>query len=244
MSSWIRFFALACTAAVAAWASPSAALEKRAKRISDDRGDDWRGGSTCVARYYNICTGWVWVWSGFQDDVQYGVNFNSCCPSGQGSLLTRTDIFWGTGAPGGYGFTGTIDVFAADGNGCPSGAPLGSQAHLPVSPWSSIDFSGAPVSLPDSYVITYTNPVWDQNPTAIGSDHPAAGPTGPQSCGTCFQSDRTIHSFVYGTAASPTCPGSTFFDGFCNAELMWEAFTNCVSSVETSSWGQIKGLYR
>jgi hypothetical protein len=52
------------------------------------------------------------------------------------------------------------------------------------------------------------------------------------------------HSFAYGTAASPVCPGSTFFDGVCDAQLIWRADTACIDAVEPSTWGQIKGLYR
>lgn len=245
MNSWIRFFTFAAFMAVALWTGPSAALEKVSRALPDDDRDDWRGGpTTCIISYYNTCTGWVWVWSGFADGDRVGVNFSNCCGGGFTGQLIETTIFVATSAPSGYGFTGSLDVFAADGNGCPTGPSLGTQSFLPTSLWHIVDYSSAPISLPDSFVMTYTT-AGTNNPASIGSDHPATGPTGPQSCGTCFQANRVNHSYAFGTAASPLCPGSTFNDGVCDAQLMWDVKTNCVpTAVESSSWGQLKNLYR
>ena len=246
MNSRLRFLAVAAWALSLVIPATSNALEKKSVRLPDD-GSEWRGGSTsCSIRYYNTCTGWVWVWSGWAPEDRVGVNFETCCPPGQGVDLTSTDVFWATGAPSGYGFTGTIDLWAADANGCPTGPSLGSQPMLPTSPWATADFSSTPVGLPDSFVITYTfGPGPLPDPSAIGSDHPAAGPTGPAACTTCYPNTRTIHSFVYGTVTTPMCPGSLLNDGLCDAELMWEANVNCITtSVDATSWGQIKGLYR
>jgi hypothetical protein len=247
MNSRLRFLAVAAWCLSLAVPTTSSALEKKSVRAPDD-GNEWRGGSTaCTVSYYNICTGWLWVWSGFVPEERIGVNFESCCspPLGE-AALESTELFWATGAPAGYGFTGTIDLWAADANGCPVGPSLASQPHLPteLTVWATADFSSAPVSLPSSFVLTYTFGTGLSNPAAIGSDHPAAGPTGPAACGTCYPNGRTNHSFDYGTPASPTCPGSVFNDGVCNAELMIEANLSCTTSVDESSWGQIKGLYR
>jgi hypothetical protein len=246
MNSWIRFFTLATCALVSTWAGPSAALEKASRAILDDSRDEWRGGTPCSIRYYNLCTGWLWAWSQFDPGTRVGVNFTSCCAPGELPALVESVTFFDAAVPAGYGFTGTIDVFAADGNGCPTGPSLGSQPLLPASQWNIVSFASAPVSIPtNSFVVAYTWPAGDSNPTAIGTDHPAAGPTGPAACGTCYPNTRTINSFVYGTAGSPICPGSTFNDGVCDAQLMWEVNTDCVTvSIEPTSWGQIKNLYR
>ena len=44
--------------------------------------------------------------------------------------------------------------------------------------------------------------------------------------------------------STPLCPGSNLNDGICDAEWMWETNINCTTSIESNSWGQIKGLYR
>ncbi len=246
MNSWIRFFTLATCTLVSTWAGPSTALEKASRVYLDDDRDEWRGGTPCTIRYYNFCTGWLWVWSGFDPDTRMGVNFTSCCGPSELPELVQTEVFFNSIVPGGYGFTGTIDVFAADGNGCPIGAPLGSQPFLPASGFNTVSFASSPVSIPtSSFVVAFTLPSTLNNPATIASDHPAAGSTGPAACGNCYPNTRTTHSFVYGSAASPICPGSTFNDGVCDAELLWEADTNCITvSVEPTSWGQIKNLYR
>ena len=71
-----------------------------------------------------------------------------------------------------------------------------------------------------------------------------AGPTGPEACGTCYPTTRPNHSFDYGTAGSPACPGSPFNDGICDAQLFWNADLASTASVESRSWGTIKGLSR
>ncbi|MBZ0267963.1 hypothetical protein K8I85_07395, partial [bacterium] len=82
-------------------------------------------------------------------------------------------------------------------------------------------------------------------PAAFPTDHPAAGPTGPQACDLCYPSTRTIHTFRFGNADSPLCPGSPLNDGVCDAEaLYWSAQFSCAISVEPTSWGSLKNLYR
>jgi hypothetical protein len=104
------------------------------------------------------------------------------------------------------------------------------------------------LAVPDRFAIVVT---LDEealpNPAAFGTDHPSAGPTGPQACGLCYSADRTNRSFMYGTPASPLCPGVPFFDYVCDAQLFWSALMVCDDpplSTEPSTWGQIKNLYR
>jgi hypothetical protein len=44
--------------------------------------------------------------------------------------------------------------------------------------------------------------------------------------------------------ANPICPGSPFNDGICDAQLFWDIDLACAVSVEDTSWGKIKDLYR
>jgi hypothetical protein len=85
------------------------------------------------------------------------------------------------------------------------------------------------------------------NPAQFGTDRPAVGPTGPNACESCYPIDRPNHSYMYGNANSPLCPGTPFNDGVCDAELFWDAdiFAEGIpNSTPPSSWGAIKSLFR
>jgi hypothetical protein len=146
----------------------------------------------------------------------------------------------------GYGFTGSVDVWAADAQGCPTGSSLASQTLLPASGWNTLTFAN--VDVPSSFVITYTlgpgTPGGVADPLAVVTDHPAAGPTGAVACGTCYPTTRTIHSYYFGTPGTAVCPGSPFDDTICFAELLFGAFLQCPVPVSETSWTQIKALYR
>jgi hypothetical protein len=224
-------------AAMLVFATSGLALEKTAVR-ADDRAnaDGWDAGASCSVTYANTCTGWLWVWSGWSPGVRFGVIFEPCCAGG---ALAATQAYFWTGSPSGYGFTGTLSIESVAG-GCPSGV-IASHSVLPpqgpvVDLWTA---PAGPVAL-----VSTTGPGVG-NPYSMPTDHPAAGPTGPQACGSCFPSTRPIHTFVWGTAASPLCPGSTFNDGICDSEgLLWSAAFNCGVSVEENTWGAVKNLYR
>jgi hypothetical protein len=239
-------FALLTTAAVTLiLANPDAsiALTKRSQPLVD-RADDWNAGASCVTHYYNICTGWVWVWDGFGNGGRIGVLSQGCCEVGSTSHLQQSSIFVATSAPAGRGYTGTIGVYAADVAGCPSGPPLASQPFLPTSVFHPTNWGALAVPNPFILVVHLREEQGLPNPASFGSDHPAAGPTGPQACGVCFPASRVTRSFSYGTPASPLCPGSPFEDGVCDAELFWDFTFACPTSVEESSWGKLKNLYK
>ena len=236
---FLTAFVLAASLVVA---STGLALEKTAMRVTDDGRDGWAAGTqTCTVQYYNICTGWVWLWSPWGDGDRVGTAFADC---GDQCALDSSFMFFRSAAPAGYGFTGTAAVYAVDANECPTGAPIASQALLPVSNWNLVAWGG--VAVPDNFIVSYEFAASQglPNPMSIGTGHPAAGPTGPQACGACYPTTRVTHSFAWGTAASPVCPGSVFNDGVCNAELMFDAAMSCTVSIEDQSWGAVKNLYR
>jgi hypothetical protein len=233
----------------AAWlaSAPSApALERASSRRAADAGrDEWAAGAaTCTIRYYNNCTGWVWSWPSspaafqpWQDGDRVGVLFEACSPQ---DLLLWTDTLV---LEAGYGFaTGTISVHEPDASGGP-GARLASQPFVP-GPFGGWNRSSWSIPVSGEFLVVWTLNVVNCCPGEPTTDHPAAGPTGPQACGTCFPSTRPTRSRYFGTASSPVSPGAPFFDGVCNAEIMMEAGTAATVGVEASSWGRIKTLYR
>lgn len=82
------------------------------------------------------------------------------------------------------------------------------------------------------------------SPTLAITDHPSAGPTGIQACGTCFPSTRAVHSYIWGTPTAPLCPGEVPADAVCHAEWLFEAAFANSDATGPSSWGHLKALYR
>lgn len=243
----MKFFQFALQFASMAWfvsGNSSLALEKKAVRVDDEMLGSWNAGASCVVRYYNACTGWIWCWSGFEEDDRLGLVAHGCCGGSHTQTIMRTDVFCCAGSPPGYGFTGTIAVHNVDGNDCPMDLPLASQAFLPTSVWAIQDWNNLPVGNEFAVVVTTSSDLGFPNIAGFATDHPATGPTGPAACDLCFPSDRPTRSFSFGKESSPICPGEPFFDGICNAELLFEVEMNCPVSVESRSWSSIKGLYR
>lgn len=222
--------------AMLALASAGFALEKTPVLDTANGPDSWTASSTCAIIYYNRCTLWSWAWSGWGPGDRVGVCADACCTGSVAQTAIR--IF--TGAPTGYGFTGTASIANVDANCCPTNT-LASQPWLPTGPF---DVHNWTQNVGSKFAVIYTYGPGAANPSNIGTDHPAAGPTGPQACGYCFPLDRANHSFYWGTAATPVCPGSVFNDGVCDAQLRLDLYMNCVVAVENDSWGSVKNLYR
>jgi hypothetical protein len=145
--------------------------------------------------------------------------------------------------PSGYGFTGTIS--AMDGADC-SASPLATQPYIPPvrSGWNATGWGGIVVPTPFMVSITWGAPAGFTNGTALASDHPFAGPTGPTACGTCFPSNRVVHSRYFGVGGAHCPSGITLSDGLCDIEFMIDAEVRIPFGVEGQSWGRVKSLYR
>ncbi len=221
--------------------SPSPALERSEARLDTDRADAWNAGTTCTITYYNVCTGWIWILSGFEASDQFGVCFDSCCGPDAGGLLVASWHYIHSGAPAGWGYTGTVSVSLRDHNCCPTGVPVQSTTFLPVTGWNVYSWHAV---VPAAFAIHATLGPAGGTPLAVATDHPGAVAGGPPACGTCYPTSRVNHSYYYG--ATGACPGSVFFnDGVCDAQLLWDCDLLCKAvGVEPRSWGAIKSLYR
>jgi hypothetical protein len=225
--------------------SPVSALERAVKRWTLE-GEPWASATSAEIAYYNICTGWAWTWSGWGPQERIGVSFEMWNCGEFFSIGTTWHYVW-TGSPSGYGYTGALALYPGDSDGCPSGSAFALQPYLFSSGWNSADWGHIrpPGGFATRVVAVYTTGTGLDDPLTLVTDRPAAGPTGPPACGTCYLSTRPVHSFQFGTAQSPLCPGSPLNDGTCNAELLWDLSGSfCTVSVESQSWAGIKGLYR
>jgi hypothetical protein len=221
------------------------ALQKSAAQYMGSLEDWVTSEATVSISYYNICLGWVWVWSGFGDSEMVGVAFNN--PTG-GGLLGSYQYF-PTGAPPGYGFTGWALVNDVKGEKPHlEGLVWPAIAQIPYLPagagWEYIAW-GVPVGA--TFAVSYC--IQDDNgfgtPVAMYSD-------GPFACGVCFPTDRTTKSYLWGIAQKDVDgkpiftenPGIALFDGQCYVEWLAAVTLKKAVSVENESWGGIKSLYR
>jgi hypothetical protein len=224
-------------------AGPALGFEKTPVRYEASHSGEWSAAATCTIAYYNICTGWMWAWSRWGPRDIVGVCFDVCGTNASCELQSQR--FYATeGVCAGYYFIGSMNVYAADENSCPTGLPLATHTPLyPTTGWNFLDWAGTEV--PARFVVAY-----EQVGPCVGSmlefasDHPAAGPTGPQACGLCYPTNRVVHSFYYGTLTSPLCPGSPYSDRVCDVEWLWEVQLTCPSDVAPTTWGLLKSLYR
>ena len=235
MSVRSRVLVVGALAALVGAPSGARALERVPSLAPADPEDAFRSGQTCTISYYNLCTGWAWIWYDWEPGDRLGVAFQGC---GEQVVTSR---MWVEQAPlAGYGFTGWVRLFLADVNDCPVGAPLQTQAFVAVSGWNSHDWS---VVASSRFAIEVEFGPAPDNPTWLMSDRPAIG-GGTFGCGNCYPATRVTHSFVWSSGGVRLCPGSPFFDGFCNAELLMQADMRYATAVEPSTWAGIKSLYR
>lgn len=230
-------FVLCATLAVAA---AGFALEKTPILDNSVDSDGWTSGSSCQIIYYNRCTLWGWNWTGWGPNDVMGTCNDACCPNG---VVSTTRIVNFASSPAGYGFTGTVSLTGVDANCCPTNV-IASQPWLPTAVAPNGDIHVWNVAVPARFGFVRTMGPGLSNPVGIATDHPAAGPTGPAACGFCYPVTRVNHSFYWGNTTTALCPGSSFNDGVCDAQLREEVNMSCPVSVESDTWGAVKNLYR
>ncbi len=219
--------------------APSASALETSRRIDDTRADSWNAGATVRITYYNICTGWIWIRSGFPARSRFGIGVD--VPAAVSTLGSSWQYFY-SGVPMGWGYTGTIAASVVDASGCPAGVPLASQPWAPRTGWNLLSWNAV---VPDRFALHCTTGPGGGSPLAVVLDHPGPVAGGPAACGTCYPTSRVNHSFTWGTAALPLCPGEPMFhDGWCHAQLLWDFELATVDALGPATWGRIKSLYR
>ena len=232
-------------------AAPAFGLEK-APRAAADFEEAWARSGTCLQTlsYYNTCSAWGWTWSGFQPGDNIAVSFERAdvgwypCHAPLGRLH-GTAVYTFHGVPSGYGYTGTVQLYASDENGLPTGTPGPSQTWLPRTGQAyELWFEW----VPPRFVVVYTLGPGEGNPLSLYSDGPAGPPGGPPDMGRCYPTTRQSHSRVWSSGQSPS-EASYLMDSVGAAELLAQAavhmpFEDGPTSVGAQSWGRVKSLYR
>jgi hypothetical protein len=232
---------------------PGSGLERYSARHSDPLpGTEWAPSScSSSVSYFNVCSGWVWVWSGFEPGERIGTIFEvdaEGCELGPHLYTSNTYVM--IPIPSGYGYTGSQSIYAVDANGCLEEPPLQSQPFAPVDTGWQIYVWGT--TLPESpnrfALVIETGPTPD-SPLGLVSDRPSGPPGGQPDCGMCYPETRYAYSRQYGTQGAPLCPPTPIVDGVCSAEwlVVLAGYFNPVEepvSLSQKSWSQIKALYR
>jgi hypothetical protein len=157
----------------------------------------------CHLYYYNLCSGWVFYWSGYCYGMfaeapyppQFGVVFDLAdCPD---DCRTLMDSWWACKRYNSYGMV-DVEIYCADYKGCPIGQPLaGIYGYVPdvATAWQYLPWDGlvlCPCDLAYSKFLVLITDYSFSASTAMYSDHvPLNVEAG------CADWRCTGHSFVY-----------------------------------------------
>jgi hypothetical protein len=208
------------------------------------------GGGTgpCSIVYYNLCSRWLWIWSGWGPFDVGGICFdlpNDCGKlPGETCAMTHFWWYWRYTQPT-YGFTITYDLWEAGADCCKIHPSLCTIANVdPVERWNFHDECAAACITTDYAVLTAafgpagTLPYWctTNNNKNYMAPNPCPGYTvAPQ------------HSWYYGTVTTQYCPPYDLFnDGWGASNTLMDAGFTCDVGIgsEEASWGEIKGLFK
>ena len=199
--------------------APSAALalERALVRDAEDA-DPWIQAGYCPpgTQYFNNCTAWSWLWSGWQPGDEASVSYTLGLCTDFGPYIGQVQMRFRDDSPPGYGYTGTLSVRAADANGCPIGPILDQSPVLPHHGWNFVDLSAQGL---DRAVVTFTT-----GPGGLASrlysDFTSA-PGYPEPCGTCYSPYREPHSYRRDSWDVETCLGEPIEASGCYSEWQW-----------------------
>jgi hypothetical protein len=187
-------------------------------------------------RYYNICSGYIWIFSGIPVGDAYGTRFDGACVA-PGKRVKRAITYYRATVPA---YTQLVDVHLnvdANNDGCPE-ATFASDIGLdPGERWNCSNFGACvPVSAGQSVIVRSVK---------RGSNAPNWSTEGPYTS-VCDPAGNP-RSFYYPSTGgclpwivnSPTGRNDNFL-----TYLIVDNDAACGNATENTSWGNVKGLYR
>jgi hypothetical protein len=192
-------------------------------------------GDCANLRYYNLCSGYIWIYSILIEDEGVGVYFeDSCLVPGNG--IDKAITYFRNVLPG---YSQTVDVFLDISAGTDSCPDYVLSSHLDLDPglrWNCSPFQGLCVPVGAMGVIVRTQHHGGGAPTIATDRYSAA-----------CNPDGAPNSFYYGLNASQCVPWRVFSPTGTNDNLLYWLIVDgpCQpSAVSNTSWGALKGLYR
>ena len=202
------------------------------------------GGATgaCSIIYYNLCSGWLWLFSGFVPGDMAGVVFDlpTDCNKVVGEDCANTGFwwYWRYTLPD-YGYSLSYDLYEVDANMCLTTSVGSLAAQDPVERWNY--YAGLGSTIGDFAAIVAT---WDGGTLPyLGTEHNTNNAGSPVACPGFV---LTVgHGYIWGNVGSVYCPPYHIaHDGY--VDVLMDAGFECPtpSSTEDASWGGIKNLFR
>lgn len=209
-----------------------------------------RNGDCANYRWYNVCSGYVWVYS-VDDNEATGILFGGPAQPcvAPGNIVKRAITYFRN--VGGFGCYSSVNVYLDrdnEGDGCPDGVLASEFFFEPGLRWNCSNFG---VTIPSgvSYLIVRQSPSFlNESYCCIDTWRPCPPPRtntfvtdGPytQTCDPV----GIPRTFYYGVNMSACVPliGPT---GRHDNLLTWLIVDGGPTAVQQTSWGTIKGLYR
>lgn len=199
-------------------------------------------GSAANYRWYNLCSGYIWLFSGWTNGDEMGVLFGgptNTAVSGDNDIK-RTITYFRNVVPA---YNQTVDVFVdvANSGGTPLANIVADYNLDPGMRWNCSTFN-ASIPCGTDYVVVRGRHDGGAAPTMV-TDGPR------EACNT----DQFARSYYYGTNAIgdglPVAQTLLWIGplGTPDNWLYWlilDTSDPCVNAVENTSWGSVKGLYR
>jgi hypothetical protein len=220
----------------------SAWPEKSASEHAPDRAHPSTPGidDNCSLAYYDICSGWIWVWSGGGSVEENGVVFDLATDCGRtpGATCANTGFwwYWRYTAPG-YGWTVTYRLYELDSSYCKTGAAVGVLANRdPVERWNHLEGLGATPGDFACIAGAIDNGTLPYLVTDNGVRNEAA---------SCNPEPAEAHSVWYEGPGSGYCPQFPFYDESGPVNILMDADFSCSpTGTEETTWSSLKLLFR
>ncbi|MFH1681475.1 MAG: hypothetical protein ABIH26_12655 [Candidatus Eisenbacteria bacterium] len=198
---------------------------------------------TCSIIYYNMCSGWLWTWSGWLAGDEVGVVFDMPTDCGKipGEPCTNTVFwwYWRYTTPG-WGYTVTYNMYDATAQYCKTGPSYGTATQDPTERWNYNLGLGGP-SLSDLITLTAT---WDKGGLPrLGTDNNNKNYMAPVACpGFTVGPIRTVY---FGGLTTQYCPPQYLADNWGPVQCLMDAEFFCGDiGTQESSWTGVKSLFR
>ena len=193
-------------------------------------------GTAANYRWYNVCSGYIWIYSDWNDDEGAGILFGGPeQPEVNGdNNIKRTITYFRNTIPN-YAQTADVFVSTAQADGCPD-VLIASDLNLdPGLRWNCSQFN-VPIPCGTNWIVVRMQHHGGAAPT-FATDGPFTATCDPNS---------PNRSFYYGVNASACVPWTGPGDVYDNflGWLILDASENCPNASASASWGHVKGLYR
>jgi len=199
----------------------------------------------CLVQYYNACSGWIYVWTGWLAGDMVGTIYDlpaDCDPAafepGGCTLYEARFVIW-TVLPG-WGYTVDFEVYDVDAQDCLVTPALAGMYDVDFPSGPSWWILGNFGPVPDKHAFTMA---WDTGiyPT-IATDNPPSNYQAPYYCAGYVVDG---HSYVFAASGTPYCPPVFMNDGTYDVNLYARNTYDCVVvATEEESWGGVKNLFR